>query len=91
MMASATPANADSQVPLTVIDQPQPSPQSPQSPQSQLTPIVDGPVSPVPTAPAGPEPRVSSSQVDTSLREFLRRVDGYAPICISLMRLHTTI
>ncbi|UNI24734.1 hypothetical protein JDV02_010459 [Purpureocillium takamizusanense] len=86
-MASETPANADSQAPPTVNGQSQPSeqpsqqqqPAPSQQPTSQPAPIVDGPNPPAPTAPTGLEPRLPSRK-DISLREFLHKIDDYAPI-----------
>ncbi|GJN84443.1 transcription initiation factor TFIID subunit 10 [Purpureocillium lilacinum] len=82
-MASETPTNADSQAAPTVNGQPQPSQQPSQPPQQQPpaepAPIVDGPNPPAPTAPTGAEPRLATRK-DISLREFLHKIDDYAPI-----------
>ncbi|POR35708.1 Transcription initiation factor TFIID subunit 10 [Tolypocladium paradoxum] len=46
--------------------------------QPEPRPVVDGPHPPPPTAP-GPEPKLPTRK-DVSLREFLHKIDDYAPI-----------
>lgn len=72
-MASEAPENTE-QRPPTQNGQPEPHP------------VVDGPNPPPPSAPSGLEPRLPTRK-DVSLREFMLKIDDYAPIVRPLPRL----